>query len=121
MTDFERMGFEEAAKEINLDFTLTELTYKYINGGFYVDELSWHQSGCCDCGLCMMSRVNYETGRAFPTLTIALGWDSFTGMRQNNVIHSVKIDMRADANTKFHITVDKDMQKMVLTPTPQAG
>ena len=36
-------------------------------------------------------------------------------------IHSVKIDMRADANTKFHITVDKDMQKMVLTPTPQAG
>lgn len=62
-----------------------------------------------------------ETCVERPTLTISLGWDSFTGMRKNNVIHSVKIDMRADANTKFHITVDKDMQKMVLTPTPQAG
>ena len=67
------------------------------------------------------SVVKGTCGNEVATLTIALGWDSFTGMHKNNVIHRVKIDMRADANTKFHITVDKDMQKMVLTPTPQAG
>ena len=112
--DMKEAGFKEAAEAIDIKFVPNKLEFEPANYGYKIPpKLNWHQDGCCDCGLELMSFVRPD----METLRIKFGWDSFVGMHGSSIIQEMDINLKTQGDTEFHLHFDPKTRRLVLSKT----
>lgn len=112
--DMKEAGFKEAAEAIDIKFVPNKLEFEPANYGYKIPpKLNWHQDGCCDCGLELLSSV----GPDMETLRIKFGWDSFMGMRGDSIIQEMDINLKTHGDTEFHLFFNPKTRRLILSKT----